>query len=364
MQKKKTFLSFSLKDTLTAFLILAMAFITCFVITYIDAGTNAISMVFILAVFLVSRFTTGYFYGIVSSLISVLGVNFVFTYPYLAFNFTLSGYPVAIISMLAVSIITSMLTTQIKQQEKIRSEAETEKMRGNLLRSVSHDLRTPLTSILGSTSAIIENDDVISKEERIQLLSGMKEDVQWLIQMVENLLSITRINSDGNTKIIKRSESAEEVLADVVQKFHKRFPDMPVKVSVPDELLIIPMDVTLIEQVITNLLENTVIHAKTATEIELCVVDKNEFAVFKVSDNGIGLSNEILPHIFESQIYHNKTENADGKRNMGIGLSVCNTIIKAHGGVMTAENSKNGGAIFRFTLPKEGSSEWTTNIQS
>ena len=112
--------------------------------------------------FLISRFTGGYFYGIFAALVSVLAVNFLFTFPYFAFNFTIAGYPLTMLCMLAVSVITSAMTTQIKRQGDLRIEAEREKTRSNLLRAVSHDLRTPLTSILGASSAIADNDTVLT----------------------------------------------------------------------------------------------------------------------------------------------------------------------------------------------------------
>ena len=121
-----------------------------------------VSMIFLLAVLVISRMTDGYFYGILAAVVGVFGINYVFTYPYFAFNFSISGYPITFISMAAVAVITSAMTTQIKQQEKIRADTEKEKMRGNLLRAVSHDLRTPLTSIVGATSAMIENDEVLT----------------------------------------------------------------------------------------------------------------------------------------------------------------------------------------------------------
>ena len=354
ISKIKKVFPISARDIALSMIILTVTFVFCFIIMILDHGnTLSVPIVFILAVFLISRYTNGYFFGTMSTLISVLGVNYVFTYPYFEFNFTLSGYPVAILSALSVSIITSALTTRIKYQEKIKIEAETEKTRSNLLRSVSHDLRTPLTSILGSSSAIIENNDNLSENDKIKLVTEIKDDAQWLIQMVENLLSITRINSDGNAKIIKTSESVEEVVADSVQKFHKRYPDFRVKVTVPDEFLFIPMDAILIEQVIINVLENAAIHSKTATKAELNVINKKDSVLFEIKDDGIGINKEILPHLFDGYLTHTDENNIDSKKNMGIGLSVCYTIIKAHNGIMTAKNSPDGGAVFSFTLPIE-----------
>ena len=349
----KKYFPITIKDILLSLFILASATLLCFFLRIIDNSDTYVSMIYILAVFLISRYTDGYFYGTVTSLISVLAVNYFFTYPYFYFNFTLSGYPITMICMLAVAVITSALTTQIKQHGSLRLEAEKEKTRSNLLRGVSHDLRTPLTTILGSASAIIDNDDVLTKDERLRLLGGISEDAQWLIRMVENLLSITRIDGENTAQITKRPEAVEELIGESVFKFKKRFPNQSITVKVPKELLIVPMDAMLIEQVIINLLENAVIHGKNATEISIVVSTQDSYAVFELSDNGCGIDENILPNIFEGyykQAYGNK---GDNKRNMGIGLSVCQTIIKAHNGVLTAENKQSGGAVFRFTLPLE-----------
>lgn len=193
-------------------------------------------------------------------------VNYIFTYPYFAFNFTISGYPATFISMFATSIMTSAMTTRIKQQERMRSEAEKEKMRGNLLRAISHDLRTPLTSIVGTTSALLENDGKISPQQQRELLKESHDDAEWLIRMVENLLSITRM-SGQETKIQKVPEAVEEIIGETIRKLQKRYPQAQISVSVPDELLIVPMDAILIEQVLMNLLENAIQHSQSTDKI-------------------------------------------------------------------------------------------------
>lgn len=342
----------TLKDFLVTLAVLAASTAICLLLRFIDHTAVYASMFFILAVFIVSRMTKGYLCGIIASLIGVLMVNYVFTYPYFEFNFTLSGYPITIMCMLAVSITTSTLTTQIKNQEKIKIEAEREKTRSNLLRAVSHDLRTPLTSILGSASAMMENDSYITKEERIKLLGNMKEESEWLIRMVENLLSITRIDGGGTAKIVKELEAVEEIVADSLVKFKKRFPETEITVSVPDELVFVPMDAVLIEQVIINILENAVIHTENSVTVRFDVKSEGDSVSFTISDNGNGIPEAILPHIFDGYFNSRYEKSSDKKRNMGIGLSVCNTIIKAHNGTMTAGNNKNGGAYFTFCLPK------------
>ena len=153
------------------------------------------SMVFVLAVFLISMYTDGYLWGLAASLLCVLAVNFAFRSPYFAFNFTLPENLFSALVMLVVSIMTSTLTTRIKLQEQLRMESETEKMRANLLRAVSHDLRTPLTSIYGACSTVIENYDSLAKEQKLKLLGEVCSDAQWLNRMVENLLSVTRFDT-------------------------------------------------------------------------------------------------------------------------------------------------------------------------
>lgn len=343
------------RDILITILFLSIATGISMLLRYLDEEFLFTSMIFILAVFLISRFTDGYLFGILSSLISVLLVNYIFTFPYYEFNFTLAGYPLTICCMLAVAIVTSMMTTQIKSHSQVQLEAEKEKTRSNLLRAVSHDLRTPLTSIMGASSAILENDAVIESTERKKLLSEINEDAQWLLRMVENLLSITKIDGEQRARIIKTPEAAEEMIAEAVTKFNKRFPMESVTVKVPDKLLLIPMDAILIEQVIINLLENVVIHSQGADKINLSVLEENGEAVFEVKDNGIGIAKEVLPHIFEGYFSQSYEDEGDTRKNMGIGLSVCNTIIQAHQGKMTADNRRppEHGAIFRFTLPLE-----------
>ena len=160
--------------------------------------------------------------------------------------------------MLAVSIVVSTLTTQIKQQEKLRAEAEKEKMRGNLLRAVSHDIRTPLTSIVGGVNAILDSGDRMPPETQTALLTDIRTEAQWLVGVVENLLSVTRIS--GASNIHKELEAGEELLSAASVKFRKRFPEITVAIRAPEELLMIPMDAILIEQVLINLMENAALH--------------------------------------------------------------------------------------------------------
>ena len=206
----------------------------------VDSSGGFISMLFVLAVVLTARLTEGYIFGVAASFVGVICVNYVFTYPYWEFNFTISGYPLTFLTMFTVSLIVSALTSQIKRQEQLRVETDREAMRANLLRAVSHDLRTPLTSIVGSTSAILENEARLEPDQKTALLRNVRDEAQWLIRMVENLLSITRMGDD-DAHIDKELEAAEEVLASVSGKFQQRFPGVRLELAVPQELLFIPM---------------------------------------------------------------------------------------------------------------------------
>ncbi|MBR1972016.1 MAG: DUF4118 domain-containing protein [Oscillospiraceae bacterium] len=315
-------------------------------------GTKTMTpMVFVLGVFLVSWRTQGYSFGIIASVISVLAVNWAFTYPYWAFDLISPECISSAVVMLIVATMTGTLTTRLKQQEKLKAEAEKERMRGNLLRAVSHDLRTPLTSIYGACSAIIENFENIPPQRQLQLLKDIQADSKWLNRMVENLLSVTRVDAD-KVRLSKHGTVLEELVDSLMVKFHKHYPDQVVQVSIPEDFVSIPMDPVLIEQVLMNLLENAVFHAHGMQNLWLSVTLKNNQAVFSVEDDGCGISQDRMAHLFTGHL--DSEAPADSARsNMGIGLSVCRTIIKAHGGELKAVNRPDGGAAFQFALDME-----------
>ena len=239
------------------------------------------------------------------------------------------------------------------EQRRILIESEKEKMRSNLLRAISHDLRTPLTCILGASSTILESGDCLDNQTHEKLVANIKEDSQWLIRMVENILSVTRIN-EGTMNVAKTPEAAEEIVAEAISRIRKRFPNRKISVQVPDELLLVPMDGTLIEQVLINLLENAAKHSPENSMIDVKVKRAGQYAIFEVIDNGAGIAEQDFPYLFESYVPNGK-RSSDSSRGLGIGLSICMSIVKAHQGKMEAANKKEGGAVFRFTLPLEGS---------
>ncbi len=308
-------------------------------------------MIFVLGVFLVSWRTQGYFWGIAASLISVLAVNYAFTYPYYAFDLIRPECVSSAVVMLIVAIMTGTLTTRLKKQEKLKAEAEKERMRGNLLRAVSHDLRTPLTSIYGACSVMIENYEDINREKQMKMLGDIRSDAQWLVRMVENLLSVTRIDG-AKVSLSKHETVLEELIDALLVKFHKHYPQQRVQVDIPDGFITIPMDALLIEQVLMNLLENAVFHAKGMENLWLRVECRGNKAIFRVEDDGCGIPEDRMARLFTG-ILDSEMPADTSRSSMGIGLSVCSTIIKAHGGEIHTANRPGGGAAFHFSLEME-----------
>lgn len=168
-------------------LTLGAASLICALLQRITSSDVHVPMIFVLAVLIVSLSTDGYFYGILAAIVSVIGVNYAFTYPYMKLDFSVYGYPLTFMTMLAVGFASSTLASRLRIQEQLRIETEREHMRANLLRALSHDLRTPLTSISGSITTVLDEDEALSPSMKQELLIGAKRDAEWLCRMVENI---------------------------------------------------------------------------------------------------------------------------------------------------------------------------------
>ena len=332
-----------LRDTIMFIFIMGCAVGVCELLSacYDDNNPFATS-VFILAVVLVSRFTTGYWPGILASAVGVVSVNYLFTYPFHEFNMSV---------MLVVSVLVSTLTTQIKRQEQLRYEAERDRMRVNLLRSVSHDIRTPLTAIMGLSATVEENEALT--DEGHGMVEEIHQNAQWLLHLSENILSVTRFCDEG-VVIEKSDEVVEEIVGSAIRRFRKNCgTDIPIDVTKPEEIVLAPMDATLIEQVLLNLLENVAKHSPSATEIFIEIRKDARRIWLTVADNGDGIPPQLLGVLFDGYLPLGAVEASDRSRHMGIGLSVCRAIVRAHGGEIYARNKIDGGAEFRFWLPAE-----------
>ena len=191
------------RDLLISLLIIGAAVALSMGLAQINNDNNPFAMaVFILAVALVARFTSGYFWGIATSVVGTFCVNYFFTYPFWSFDVTYPGYPLTIAVMLIVSILVSALTTQIKKQEQIRYEMDREKMHANLLRAIAHDIRTPLSSILGASSALQEQE--LSSEAQASLIDGIQRDAKWLAR-IRTALRHTRTTAENDEIILSGS---------------------------------------------------------------------------------------------------------------------------------------------------------------
>lgn len=235
------------------------------------------------------------------------------------------------------------------KQSMLVQENEKERYRSSLLRAISHDLRTPLTGIMGTSEMIM---DMTAKDDlRYELASEIIEDAEWLHSLMENILNLTRLE-DSSHYLSKQPEAIEEIIAVVLERFEKRARGRELVVKIPNELMLVPMDAKLIVQVLINLLDNSLKHTTQEQEISLTVEKQGDNACFTVADRGAGISEEDLPYIFQ-MYYTTYKRPADAKKGMGLGLAICQSVVKAHGGVITAANREGGGAQFTFTLPME-----------
>lgn len=303
------------------------------------------TLVFVLFIMLASCRAADWLYGILCSIFAVLWLDTGLQY-ISADSLADILFALAILSFL--SLRTFRLARQAVASKKQLAEAETEKMRANLLRAISHDLRSPLTGIIGNSLTYLEHQDSLTNNEKETLVRNIYDASSWLVNMVENLLTVTHIRNH-NLTICTRDESVEEVVAEALQRIEKRHPDCIIHISVPEDFIMIPMDAFLIEQVTVNLLENALLHSDTDAPIDFIVENHSDCVSFTVRDYGNGIPKHKLEHLFEDSNY--TAPPTDAQTGMGIGLAICKTIITAHHGTITGHNHSDG-AEFIFTLPK------------
>ena len=348
-------IQFSIKDLCMTVCFVALATVIGAIFRKMHWQETNTVVVYILSVVITSRYTTGYINGIMASILSVLLFNWFFTAPYYTLKVNNPTYFVTFLIMAATSLITSGLTTKLKETSKKAKKMEQERFKGNLLRSISHDIRTPLSGIMGSGEMLMQMTE--GQEELYGLSKNIYEDANWLHGLVENILSLTRLQ-DSDIMLEKQPEAVEEIVGAAVMTTEKRYPQRQVDISLPDEFLMVKMNGRLIHQVLVNLIDNAIKHSSDDSVIQISIElnkDKNE-VVTKVKDRGTGIKEEDLPHVFEMFYTKDKDrKDKDNIRGIGIGLSICKSIIEAHGGKIKAENNTDAkGAVFTFTLPYEG----------
>ena len=238
-----------------------------------------------------------------------------------------------------------------REKEASAILAEQEKLRANLLRTISHDLRTPLTSISGNAGNLLANDEIFDIETRRQIYTDIREDSEWLISLVENLLSVSRMG-DGKSDIRMSAEVVSDVIDEAVRRTEKNANTHKLTVKENDGILLARMDARLIVQVLINLIDNAIKYTPRGSEIEISATEKDNKIAITVADNGHGIADEIKPRVFD-MFYTGAEKIADSRRSLGLGLALCKSIVNAHGGEITVTDNKPHGAVFTFTLPKE-----------
>ena len=235
-----------------------------------------------------------------------------------------------------------------EEKEKNAVIAKNEQLRADLLRAISHDLRTPLCSISGNADMLLSNGKYLDEGTRRQIYTDIYDDAEWLTGVVENLLSITRLN-DGRLKFKFTDQLMDEVIAEALRYISRKHDDYKI-ITECEDLLLTRMDVRLIIQVLVNLVDNAIKYTPSGSTITIRALKKNEKAWISVEDNGPGISDEIKPHIFE-MFFTGGNNIADSQRSLGLGLALCQSIVEAHGGKMELEDNDPHGCIFSFALP-------------
>lgn len=237
------------------------------------------------------------------------------------------------------------------EKEQAAVLAKNEQLRANLLRAISHDLRTPLTSISGNASILLSSDETIPHDKKMQLYSDIYDDSMWLIDLVENLLAVTRIE-DGNMELRLKPELMDDVITEALRHISRKKLEHQITVRQADPLVLAKMDARLIVQVIINIVDNAIKYTPPGSNILIATHPEGKMIVTEISDDGMGIPDEAKPRIFD-MFYTAGTKIVDSRRSLGLGLALCKSIVAAHGGTISVADNDPRGTVFRFTLPIE-----------
>lgn len=239
----------------------------------------------------------------------------------------------------------------VKDKEEAAMKAQNEKLRADLLRSISHDLRTPLTSISGNASMLMNSEQTFDEATRRQLYTDIYDDSIWLVNLVENLLAISRVQN-GTMQLRTTTEVLDDVIDEALRHIDRHVQEHTLTVRKSPDIILAKMDVHLIVQVIINIVNNAVKYTPAGSKIIVSTSQKQNMACITIQDNGGGIPEEERPHLFE-MFYNGSKEVADARKSMGLGLALCKSIVEAHGGSIFEKNVVPHGAAFVFTLPTE-----------
>ena len=267
----------------------------------------------------------------------------------------MDGYPLdafensVLLSILAECALALENIKNAREKEEAAVLAKNEQLRANLLRAISHDLRTPLTSISGSAGNLMANYAKMDDEMRRQTFADIYDDSMWLINLVENLLAVTRIEG-GKVNLNQTIELMDEVIAEALKHINRKGKEYSIKVDSSEELILAKIDVKLVVQVIINLVDNAIKYTPSGSMIHIHTKKQGKWVVVSISDNGPGIPDEQKTKIFD-MFYSGANKVADSRRSLGLGLSLCKSIVTAHGGMISVSDNQPKGTIFTFTLP-------------
>ena len=343
-----------LLDVSLSLLILAGATGLGFLFARLDFTNSTIMLLYQLGVLLIAVATSHLGYSLVSAVASVYLFNFFFVQPRFTLNAYEAGYPVTFVVMFLTAFISGTLAIQLKKSAKEREEAavliENERLRSAILRTVSHDLRTPLTSISGNASNLLENEDKLDADTRRELYTDIYTDSLWLIDLVENLLASTKLENGAALNL--STELIDDILAEAAAHIRPADHSQTVELVPADELLLARVDTRLLVQVVSNLLNNAIQYTPPDATIRVSARRDGDWIRVTVADDGPGIAPQDREKIFDA-FYVGGANRSDGRRGMGLGLSLCRSIIRAHGGEIQVSENKPHGAVFSFTLPAE-----------
>ena len=234
------------------------------------------------------------------------------------------------------------------EKQEAQAQADQEALRANLLRAISHDLRTPLTSISGNASILMESADQLTAEKRRGLFTAIYDDAMWLINLVENLLSITRLE-DGRVHMNMEPELLEDIFTEALSHLDRNAARHHIEVHLADDMLMADMDARLMVQVVINIVNNAIKYTPEGSRITLSARKAHQTVVVEIADDGPGIPDAAKEKLFD-MFYTNGKERGDGRRGLGLGLSLCRSIVTAHGGSIEAVDNHPQGTVFRFTL--------------
>lgn len=256
-----------------------------------------------------------------------------------------------VLSILGEGALVLEKEAALREREETALLAKNEQLRANLLRSISHDLRTPLTSISGNADVLLNNFAYMDDESRKKLYADIYDDSLWLINLVENLLSVTKIE-DGTMKLNRSEELIDEIIHEALQHVNLRKKEHVITVEESEDFLLVKVDARLIMQVVVNLVDNAVKYTPPGSEIHIRSWQQEAQVVVEVADHGDGIPDDAKERIFES-FYVVESGVVDSRRSLGLGLSLCKSIVAAHDGTIEVLDNEPKGSVFRFTLPKE-----------